>query len=200
MTDNCCPCGVFLCECRFDAAVAVGGPIVGAYTGPPGDCAILNTAGGLNTEPTISTFIPEAVRMWPPEWTCRYMSTMGFKITAFPPLCTDPDIARHVVFVKKTTPIRFEPLGAANDTLELEDWYAVVYSTGYGGTAVTLISINFNFQQCCLDRSPESAATSHLIWVKFPGTDFGPWSYDVKLLNTTSLEAYGDCTEAEITS
>ena len=200
MTDICCPCGLLLCECRFDSAVAVGGSIIGAYTGPPGDCAITGITGGLNSEPTISTLIPEAVRMWPPEWACRYSTTFEYKITAFPPLCVDPDTARHVVFVKKTTAIRFDPLGSANDTLELEDWYVVVYSTGYGGSAVALISINYNYQQCCLDKTPESAATSHLIWVKFPGTNFGPWSYDLRLLNVTSLAAYGDCTSDEITS
>jgi hypothetical protein len=126
------------------------------------------------------------------------MSTYGYKITAFPPLCTDPDVARRVVFVKKTTPVRWEPLGDANDTLEVEDWYVVVYTNNLA--PVALVSINFNYQQCCKNETPENAATSHLIWLKFPGTNFGPWSYTLEIRNPVALAAYGDCTSEQITS
>jgi hypothetical protein len=167
--------------------------------GPPGGCANLTVASGsFQNEPFIAATIPEAIRMWHPDWVCRYMTSYEYKITAFPPLCMDPDTSRRVVYVKKTTPVRWEPLGAANDTLEVEDWYVVVYTNNLA--PVALVSINYSYQQCCKNETPENAATSHLIWVRFPGTNFGPWSYTLELRNPVTLAAYGDCTADEITS
>lgn len=178
------------CECRLEGPS--GGTIEGGFVGPPTDCAITGiAAGSFINEPTIAAQIPEAIRMWPDEWTCRYMAVYEYKITAFPPLCIDTDTSRRVVFVKKTTDVYFAPLGAANDTLEIEDWYAVVYSNN--ASPVEFVSINFNFSICCINETPEDPATSHLIWIDFPGTDFGPWSYTMRLSNPITEAAYGSC-------
>jgi hypothetical protein len=188
-----CICGelpIYPCECRLEGLS--GGDVEGGLTGPPADCAIVGiAAGSFQQEPVIAAEIPEAIRMWPDEWTCRYMATYNYKVAAFPPLCVDPDVSRRVVYVKKTTDTFFAPLGAANASLEIEDWYAVVYTNN--ADPVALVSINFNYSICCKNETPEDPATSHLIYVEFPGTNFGPWSYTMKLSNPATEAIYGTC-------
>jgi hypothetical protein len=187
-----CICGelpIYPCECRPDGVS--GGIVEGDFFGPPADCAVVALGAVMQTEPFIAEAISEDLRMWHPDWVCRYMSTYAYKITAFPPLCVDPDVSRRVVFVKKTTADIWPPLGAANSTLEIEDWYVVVYTNNTAPRA--LLSINYNYVQCCKNETPEDAATSHLISVEFPGTDFGPWSYTLKFGNAANLALYGDC-------
>lgn len=188
-----CFCGdvpIYPCECRLEGPS--GGDVEGGLVGPPTDCAVVGiAAGSFQVEPTIAAEIPEAIRMWPDEWTCRYMAVYNYKITAFPPLCVDPDVSRRVVYVKKTTDTYFAPLGAANDTLEIEDWYVVVYTNNADPRA--LVSINFNYEICCINETPEDPATSHLVYVKFPGTSFGPWAYTMQLLNPATEAIYGTC-------
>lgn len=185
-----CECGcqpLYPCECRFDANVL----IQGTATSSPSPC-VIPIAGGsaLQVEPVIATAIPEEIRMWHPDWVCRYMSTFTYKITAFPPNCIDPDTSRILVFVKKKTDVDWP--GLDNDNLQIEEWYCVVYSSGAFGP-VSLISINYAYTQCCKNETPTDPATSHLIWVLFSEVDFGPWNYNVKLTNQTTLATYGDC-------
>jgi hypothetical protein len=188
VTARCADCGcdgdtIYPCECRFE------GPVGGFLAdGTNGTCAIPGPAGTLAND--ADAIIPDDVKMWHPDWVCKVRVTLAYKITAFPPDCVDSDVSRIVVFVKKATD---DTWPGVDDNVQVDEWYAVVYTSGTAGP-ISLVSMNYEFAQCCQNQTPLNPATSHLIWIEFFSVDFGPWSYDLKILNPVALATYGECT------
>ena len=182
---SCKKCGCFrktpfLCECRLDSNNLFTGAKVSGGT----VCTITPVSSILDSSPPAS--VPTEKYAWRSDW-CFYSGTISFRLTAFPPDCVDPDVSRKVVIVKKTN--NEEAPFINNVIVELEDWYMIVYNNGPTGDP----SIYYEYAQCCLDATPQTAASSHLVRVQFFNVTVGDTVYDFTMLNPTTLATYGDC-------
>ncbi len=171
---------VYPCECRFDVGVTITGTLVSGGTA----CSIDPFSAGLNSG--VPGLVAVGDRAWRSDWCVNHF-TATFKITAFPPLCTDPDTSRLCVLVKKTTNDD-GPL-IDNTIVENNEWYIVVYESDGTG----LIGIFYEYTQCCINATPEDPATSHLVRLTFHNVTIGDGVRDIVILNPTTLATYGDC-------
>lgn len=120
------------------------------------------------------------------------MITLAYlhKLTAFPPDCTSTDsdvLSKRLVFVKKggtgVTP------NINNTIVQQNDWYVVVYAA----TTDTILGVFYDYDICCQNETPENAATSHFVWVRFPGVILGDASYTVGMYSQSNADTYGNC-------
>lgn len=177
---GCCET-VYPCECRIDISHSFYGYLLsgGSF------CSINPMFGSLIAG--VPGAVDPADYAWCDEWPCIYHAVMTFKITAFPPLCVDPDTSRLVVLVKKTTNC-IAPL-IDNDAVGINEWYCVVYDSDGSGP----LGIFYEYDICCKNETPTDPATSHLVSVSFFNVEIGDGVWDLEWINLTTRDTYGDC-------
>jgi hypothetical protein len=162
----------------------IGSSLTGVLVAGGNVCSVLEPGGALFAgQPAV---VAEADRAWLPEW-CVFYSAVTYQITAFPPDCVSSETSKLVVLVKKTTNGTAPHIN--NAIVDLQDWYVVVYDTDGSPRR----GIFYEYQQCCINETPEDAATSHLIRVEFFNVVVGTGTYDLTWTNFASLAIYGDC-------
>lgn len=187
MSSNCC-CenNIYPCECANDEDLNGFGSF-GVIQGTGGPCDLEYTASSGNG----TTGKPTANIAWiDAEDDCVITLEYLHKLTAFPPDCTstDPDVLnKRLVFVKKggrgTTP------NIDNSIVQQNDWYVVVYAA----TTDTILGVFYEYDICCYNETPQNPATSHFVWVRFPGVILGTASYLVGMYSQNNADTYGNC-------
>jgi len=179
---ECCTCGDvrYPCECRDDILAIFWGELV-IGTGSPCEKSLTGVTR-LTSGPTIN-------KAWN-DFDCFLTVLSENLITAFPPDCTETDLNilnKRVVFCKKqtneTNPYRDDSL------LRIGDYYAAVYNA----TDDTFLGVYYGYEVCCINETPENAATSHLAWVKLSNVVMGAATYNMYWYNVTTANEYGNC-------
>ena len=177
---------IYPCECANDEDLNGFGSF-GVREGSAGPCDLEYTSSSGNG----TTGKPTANIAWiDAEDDCVITLSYLHKLTAFPPDCmsTDPDVlSKRLVFVKKggsgVTP------NIDNGIVQENDWYVVVYAA----TTDTILGVFYDYDICCQNETPENAATSHFVWVRFPGVILGDASYTVGMYSQNNADTYGNC-------
>lgn len=177
---------IYPCECSNDEDLNGFGSF-GVREGSAGPCDLeyaVSSGNGTAGKPTANIAWIDA------EDDCVITLTYLHKLTAFPPDCTstDPDVlTKRLVFVKKggtgITP------NINNTIVQQNDWYVVVYAA----TTDTILGVFYEYDICCQNETPENAATSHFVWVRFPGVILGDASYTVGMYSQGNADTYGNC-------
>lgn len=176
---------IYPCECANDDDLNGYGSFGVLESGGTCDLEFTSSSGnGTTGRPTANIAWIEA------EDDCVITLAYLHKLTAFPPDCTSIDsdvLSKRLVFVKKggsgVTP------NIDNDVVQENDWYVVVYAA----TTDTLLGVFYEYDICCYNETPLNAATSHFIWVKFPGVILGDASYTVGMYAQQNANEYGNC-------
>jgi hypothetical protein len=176
-----CSCNepvVYPCECRRDGdsweADITAGATTCTISSPP-----LSYASPL--------IVPEAKRAWN-DGDCVFGAPFTYLITAFPPLCIDPNTSHFIAFVQKVT--SGDTPFIDNSLVQENEWYAVVYDD----TTYDIIGISYEYSSCCKNETPTNAATSHLIWVQWDRVPMGGGiEYSIRMTNLNAVAAYGTC-------
>jgi hypothetical protein len=184
-----CSCeetAIYPCECSNDEDLNGFGSF-GVREGSAGPCDLEYTSSSGNG----TTGKPTANIAWiDSEDDCVITLAYLHKLTAFPPDCTETDadvLTKRLVFVKKggsgTTP------NINNSIVQKNDWYVVVYAA----TTDTIMGVFYEYDICCQNDTPENPATSHFVWVRFPGVILGDASYTVGMYSQNNADTYGNC-------
>jgi hypothetical protein len=169
---------VYPCECRRDGDSWEANLTAGATT-----CTI-DSPPLAYSSPSI---VPEAKRAWN-EGDCVFGAPLTYLITAFPPLCIDPNTSHFIAFVQKVT--SGDTPFIDNDLVQENEWYAVVYDD----MTFDIIGISYEFSTCCKNETPTNAATSHLIWVQWDNVPMGSGiEYAIRMTNLNAVALYGTC-------
>jgi len=177
---------IYPCECANDDDLNGFGSFgVREDEGGPCDLEYTSSSGnGISGKPTDNIAWIDA------EDDCVITLSYLHKLTAFPPDCMDTDsdiLSKRLVFVKKggsgVTP------NIDNSIVQENDWYVVVYAA----TTDTILGVYYEFDICCFNETPENAATSHFVWVRFPGVSLGGVGYTVGMYSQGNADTYGNC-------
>jgi len=185
--DDCCNCNqVYPCECSQDEDLNGFGSF-GVREGSAGPCDLEYTSSsgnGVGGRPTANIAWIEA------EDDCVITLAYLHKLTAFPPDCTETDsdvLSKRLVFVKKGG--TGETPNIDNSLVQKNEWYVVVYAA----TTDTILGVFYDYSICCKNETPTNPASSHFVWVKFPGVTLGTASYTVGLYSQSNADVYGNC-------